>query len=309
MARKMKKRKLEERDISSDSESECRQKLNKTDMSTVNGVDYESNSDCLFVNENLKSIKTNGKEKSKQSKIIQKDTVKDDAENDGNHTESQSFLAMVVKQNEHNKQATKATKEFLRNFTRNIEDRTKILKDHIRNLIHISVKRENDFLNSFRTAYEISRSPQFYCGSKEGSSFASLQEYSPDLISKSQRILELFETANRIIISAGIENVEKNLQWNEEINETEDLLRLGRQVGIERYNAMIQGDRMIMERNNLTKKKSSPSNPAIFDCILYDSDKRLFQDGVSWGVIAQKQLRALKKLVKVTNSASPSADI
>lgn len=89
MARKMKKRKLEERDISSDSESECRQKLNKTDMSTVNGVDYESNSDCLFVNENLKSIKTNGKEKSKQSKIIQKDTVKDDAENDGNHTESQ----------------------------------------------------------------------------------------------------------------------------------------------------------------------------------------------------------------------------
>ncbi|POS84708.1 hypothetical protein EPUL_005046 [Erysiphe pulchra] len=294
--------------ITSDSESEFRQNLSKTSIPKTNQIEYDndndndSDSDSLFVNDFLKSKIVKGKEIIKEIKTAQENLAKDDVDNDENHTESQSFLAMVVKQNERNKQVTKATKEFLRNFTRNVGESTNNLKDHIQHLNHISVKRESDFLFSFRTAFKISRSPQLRHDSKEESSFASLQEYSQDLIDKAKRTLELFESVNRTIISTEVEAVEMNLKWDEELSETVDLLRLGRQVGIERYNAMIQGDKMKMERNGLIKNKSSPSSdPTFVDSLLYDSDKNSFHDGLSWGTVAQKQLRALKKLVKVNS--------
>ncbi|RKF65055.1 hypothetical protein OnM2_013005 [Erysiphe neolycopersici] len=310
MARKVRKRKLEATDglikeISSNSENECVQNLRKTNVPKANQSGYESDSDSenLFVNDIFKSKKVKSKEKGKETKTVQKYPSKDDIDNDENHTESQSFLTMVVKQNEHNKQVTKATKEFLRKFTRNIEDSTRNLKDHIQHLNHSSVKRDSDFLFSFRNAYKISRSPWFGSDPKEESSFAPLQENSQDLISKAKRILELFESVNRTIISTEVEDIEINLNWGEEITETEDLLRLGRKVGIERYNAMIQGDKMKMEISNPIRFKSPPSSdPTIVDSLLYDSDKNSIHDGLSWGVVAQKQLRALKKLVKVNNS-------
>lgn len=84
MARKVKKRRLEE--ITSNSENEYQQNLNKVNQA---GYESDSDSDSLFVNDIPKLEKVKGKEKFKDKKINQKCLEKNDIDNDENHTESQ----------------------------------------------------------------------------------------------------------------------------------------------------------------------------------------------------------------------------
>ncbi|TQS37219.1 hypothetical protein Golomagni_02318 [Golovinomyces magnicellulatus] len=216
---------------------------------------------------------------------------------------------MIAKQSDYNKRAAKVTKEFLQKFTRDIGDHTINLKNHVQNLNLISVKTDNKFLISFKAAFTFSHPSNSHQDSisNQKFDFSSLFTHYQDLISKAHQAVELFESVDQKKATTEARNSLMNLKWDREVIEAENLLKLGRQVGIERYNAMIQGDKMMKINVDKTFSPSSSSTSevskqALVDQLLYHSDKSLSSSDITWGTIAQKQLRALKKLAKVSKS-------
>ncbi|RKF80710.1 hypothetical protein GcC1_033002 [Golovinomyces cichoracearum] len=224
---------------------------------------------------------------------------------------NRSFLAMIAKQSDYNKRAAKVTKEFLQKFTQDIGDHTSNLKNHVQNLNLISIKKDNDFLISFKAAFTFSHpsSSHHDSTSNQNFDFSSLLPHYQDLISKAHRAVELFESVDQEIAAMKAKNSLINFKWDQEVIEAENLLKLGRQVGIERYNAMIQGDKMM--KINVDNKIFSPSSSSsskiskqdLVDQLLYQSDNILSNCDTTWGTVAQKQLRALKKLAKVSKKS------
>ncbi|RKF84073.1 hypothetical protein GcM3_002004 [Golovinomyces cichoracearum] len=307
MVKKNRKRKSEE------SSPISKKKLQKT-FRTRNGrnqsrVDEGDESDSLFMTESPHIQETSLPwEEIYKPKPDQKFRTKHKHDDFENNTESQSFLAMIAKQSDYNKRAAKVTKEFLQKFTRDIGDHTSNLKNHVQNLNLISVKKDNDFLISFKAAFTFSHpsSSHHDSTSNQNFDFSSLLPHYQDLISKAHRAVELFESVDQEIATIKAKNSLINFKWDQEVIEAENLLKLGRQVGIERYNAMIQGDKMM--KINVDNKTFSPSSSssskiskqALVDQLLYQPDKILSNSDTTWGTVAQKQLRALKKLAKVS---------
>lgn len=107
--------------------------------------------------------------------------------------------------------------------------------------------------------------------------------------------MDLFENAQKKIAnSIDWEDVRAKLEQDEDIDEVDRLLKLGKKLGIDRYNSMVQG---IKEKPLPVDDEVGETNQSIE--YLYDPEVRM--SSMNWGMIVQRQVRALKKLVKVSD--------
>ena len=206
---------------------------------------------------------------------------------DDGGTESQSFVALLAEQSKKNKQATAAVQEFLNLFTEHIDASSTRLHTHMEKLSHSCTEQEGDFLSAFQVAYALSRPSPASSRAADGLAFASLYPHFQALVANAQHSIQQCELLDHRISQVQTAELLGGLKWGEEHAEVEELLRLGQRLGRQKYEALIKGI-------------DAPEAPSPQMERLYGPEQTV--SSAAWGSVARKQMRALRKLLKATNS-------
>ncbi|EPQ66309.1 BgtAc-30250 [Blumeria graminis f. sp. tritici] len=150
-----------------------------------------------------------------------------------------------------------------------------------------STEQEGDFLSAFQVAYALSRPSPASSRAADGLAFASLYPHFQALVANAQHSIQQCELLDHRISQVQTAELLGGLKWGEEHAEVEELLRLGQRLGRQKYEALIKGI-------------DAPEAPSPQMERLYGPEQTV--SSAAWGSVARKQMRALRKLLKATNS-------
>jgi hypothetical protein len=228
------------------------------------------------------------------------------------------FLALVEFESKKKRKAAKAANEYMDKFTNNVkrdeqvltnllDDRdnasyvlsacvTKLLTDDSR------TKEDADFLEAFTEAFVVSRPAappakdvQHNQGAASTSNtiiFASLYERSQKLGEVALEVIEKFEQANEKALKIEATELMDN-NWGEDIKWYEEILGIGHQVGLEKYQCVLTAssppptvadDEEAEQLNEFAK-------------VFYQVDEG--GPKAKWGRMARKSEKVVKKMVKI----------
>ncbi|KAI1003347.1 hypothetical protein K3495_g4865 [Podosphaera aphanis] len=268
------------------------QRVTKTRNQSDDSPNDNDSEKLLVSQENTSKRVKNKQQRSQNSKSVQR-FIAEEGEDDESRTESQSFLDMLAEQSKNNRQAAKAAKDFFEAFGQTIDLTAEKLKNHIRDHTQQAARQDAEFLSSFKTAYALSRPSCPPENTDEGFTFASLYSRTQELIVRAQSAITYFEIADREIKNKDPQSLLANIRWEEQILEVNELLKLGHQIGIKKYNSMVKGRTEEQDINNLDHVEIER---------IYSPEEA--NEGVSWGILARKQMKALKKAFKAANYES-----
>ncbi|KAE8452831.1 hypothetical protein EG329_013103 [Mollisiaceae sp. DMI_Dod_QoI] len=255
--------------------------------------DAGGSSDQLFVQEKPAAPKYVKKTvvKSRKSEPARLTKEDDEYEDDEGRMETQQFLALVEHESKKKKRAAKAASEYMDRFKEGIQSSDDALKMRLVNLIAASTKQSTTFLSAFRNAYASSRPlppPSTETSLPDEICFVTLFDHSQSLINNAFEIISRFETANEKTENLEIAELLDN-EWELENGTAARVLAVGHNVGLEKYQALLQGaGEPVMDEDT-----------EIFAELIYGADVRdtsAFEYG--WGKVAKKGEKAARKFVK-----------
>lgn len=149
-----------------------------------------------------------------------------------------------------------------------------------------SEKKDTEFLNSIKTAYELSNPFALHGTDKDLGSIAALFQRNKEILDSARSLVQKFEDVAQRIKSQDTTSLTAN-NWKEEDEALASLLEAGRKVGVDKCQSLMTAS---------TERRLS-AEEARAAKILYNRG----QPGASgWGKVARKQEKAVRKLAKAS---------
>lgn len=162
-------------------------------------------------------------------------------------------------------------------------------------MIPSSTKRDTDFLETYQEAFTTSRpkAPPIKDSTRGKSTpatmvFASLHERSRQLISNASTIVKKFEEVNEMTTSIELSDVIDVKSWDYSTQRTQEVIDLGHNAGVQRYEKMLAGDRSRLEFDD--EKDSEIAE------MYYPAER--YPPMIGWSEIAKKAEKHNRHLLK-----------
>ncbi|TVY49625.1 hypothetical protein LOCC1_G000346 [Lachnellula occidentalis] len=269
-----------------------RSKLRQTVYQDGSDSAHEDDSgDELFVEDQpvaARHVKKSTTRQSEPARLIRADEY----EEDEGRMESQQFLALVEFESKKKRMAGKAAAQYLDQFVQRLEEGEQGLMKKLQELRTAAPKEDEKFLERFSEAFAASRPrpppAKDATQGKESSdlAFVSLYKQSKNLSAAAKDIIEKFEIANQLTSDFEIAGLLDN-NWGDEDGEAVTLLGVGCDVGIHKYQSLLNAS---AEPPTFNEEVTPMAE------MMYKNDESLAS--TAWGRIVKKQERYAKKVLK-----------
>ncbi|KAG9248191.1 hypothetical protein BJ878DRAFT_77210 [Calycina marina] len=256
-------------------------KKRKTEPVASLARDYEYNEE----------LEEQPKKKSRKPEPVMR-TKNDEYDEDIGRVESQDFLtqAALTKleayEKNKKKKSSKENAEYMANFKALLEQGKGQLNSQLENLTAASSNTEAAFLKTFQDLYE--KATPFQNNPSRGfTGFATMHQKSIELVTIAEQLVAIFEDVEKSVADCDMVGVLDN-DWRDENAAIENLLAEGYDVGIQKHREITSGE--ILNGDREVAQRVGP---------VFYSEERVVEGATdAWGEIAQKQKKAVKRLVK-----------